>query len=75
MPIYEYRCDHCGHCFEKLIRSDGDTPTNCPACEREDLRKLFSSFSPAVNQPSSPCENGGCPSMNSGACSGGACPF
>ncbi|MCJ8500273.1 FmdB family zinc ribbon protein [Desulfatitalea alkaliphila] len=34
MPIFEYRCEDCGHCFEKL-RMAGDEEqekTTCPSC-------------------------------------------
>lgn len=35
MPIYNYKCDHCGHVetdvYEKM-NSDNDTTGHCPAC-------------------------------------------
>ncbi len=42
MPIYEYRCDACGHEHE-AIRKFSDVPlTTCPACGKEALVKKVS---------------------------------
>lgn len=42
MPIYEYRCQDCGHQLEALQKiSDGPLKT-CPECGTETLRKLVS---------------------------------
>ncbi len=38
MPIYDYRCPACGHCFEELVRL-GETP-NCPSCGAGSPEKL-----------------------------------
>lgn len=40
MPLYEYRCDPCGHEFETLVRT-GDVPV-CPLCRGEKLTRLLS---------------------------------
>jgi len=40
MPIYEYRCETCGHQFELLVRS-GDVPA-CERCSGTSLEKLLS---------------------------------
>ena len=32
MPIYEYRCDHCLHQFEKLILTNKTVVVKCPDC-------------------------------------------
>ncbi len=46
MPIFEYRCDCCGHEFESFIWSPKDEETLvCPKCEAKDIKKLLSSFS------------------------------
>ncbi len=42
MPIYEYRCERCGHELEKLQRSDEPPITECPACHQQALKKLVS---------------------------------
>ena len=42
MPIYEYRCDACGHDHE-AIRKFSDAPlTTCPACGKDSLVKKVS---------------------------------
>jgi putative FmdB family regulatory protein len=43
LPIYEYECRACGHCFEQLVRAGTTTPA-CPACQSEDLIRLLSGF-------------------------------
>ncbi|MBW1772337.1 MAG: zinc ribbon domain-containing protein [Deltaproteobacteria bacterium] len=46
MPIYEYRCNKCGSCFEQLVfASDGDEPQPCPQCGKNDTCRIMSSFS------------------------------
>jgi len=42
MPIYEYRCDDCGHEFEKLQKISADPLRDCPECENAALKKLVS---------------------------------
>lgn len=42
MPIYEYRCDDCGHDFETIQRFSDDPLKTCPACGKEALRKRMS---------------------------------
>lgn len=48
MPIYEYRCLHCGRRVSLLIRSFAAAETTtprCPRCQSEDLRRLVSRVS------------------------------
>jgi putative FmdB family regulatory protein len=45
MPLYDYRCQACGHGFEALVRG-GDTPA-CPACGAASPER-------AVSAPSAP---------------------
>ena len=40
MPIYEYRCQACGHAFELLVFKT--TVAACPACRSEALERLLS---------------------------------
>ena len=42
MPIYEYRCQECGHEMEKLQRMSDDPLTDCPACGKSQLKRLVS---------------------------------
>ena len=42
MPIYEYRCQSCGHEMEKLQKISDDPLLECPACFEAALKKLVS---------------------------------
>lgn len=47
MPLYEYSCLECGHCFEELVRSsetNEETPV-CPACGSWETERRMSAFS------------------------------
>jgi putative FmdB family regulatory protein len=48
MPIFEYRCEGCGHEFELLVRTG--TLVACPKCQAETLERLLSV--PAVKSES-----------------------
>ena len=40
MPIYDYRCDHCGHAFS-AVQSFKDAPLEkCPNCGKRPRRLL-----------------------------------
>ena len=42
MPIYEYRCNDCGHEMEKLQKISDAPLSDCPACGKPALQKLVS---------------------------------
>jgi putative FmdB family regulatory protein len=42
MPIYEYRCDACGHEMEAMQKMSDDPLKDCPECGKPELRKLIS---------------------------------
>ena len=42
MPIYEYRCESCGHELEKMQKISDAPLTECPACGASALKKLIS---------------------------------
>jgi len=73
MPLFEYRCETCGHKFEQLTRA-GMAPS-CPKCLGEQLEKLLSTFAVSVQGSSSgsgvaadsPCARCGVPG-GAGAC-------
>ena len=68
MPIFEYRCEACGHKFEAILFG-AQTP-ECPQCHTEKLEKQLSVF--AVSKPSSSaassagCGQANCCMMNGG---------
>jgi putative FmdB family regulatory protein len=42
MPIYEYRCQSCGHELEKLQKMSDQPLVDCPECGEPALTKLVS---------------------------------
>lgn len=43
MPIYEYRCNHCGHRFERLQKMSDPDPEHCPDCAAQgEVTRLMS---------------------------------
>ncbi|MBU2887386.1 zinc ribbon domain-containing protein [Gilvimarinus agarilyticus] len=42
MPIYEYRCESCGHELEALQKLSDAPLTDCPACQQSSLIKKIS---------------------------------
>ncbi|MBK1722887.1 FmdB family zinc ribbon protein [Thiocystis violacea] len=42
MPIYEYRCDECGHELEKMQKISDAPLIDCPECGKPALKKLIS---------------------------------
>ena len=46
MPIYEYRCAKCGHCFEQIHGvSENDLRFDCPQCGNPKAERVLSTFS------------------------------
>lgn len=47
MPVYEYRCDVCGHRFSRLFRSvsaaNGEA-VDCPSCGKGPAPRAISQF-------------------------------
>jgi len=41
MPTYEYRCEACGHEFEAFQSMTAAPLETCPACEKDQLRRLI----------------------------------
>jgi len=39
MPIYEYKCQSCGHEHEALQKLSDQPLVHCPACSKPDLIK------------------------------------
>ena len=45
MPIYEYLCNNCQHEFELLQKVTEKVATECPECEKSDIKRLVSATS------------------------------
>ena len=54
MPIYEFACRSCGHCFEELVGSHVGVELSevvCPECGFEEAERLLStSYAPLQRQ-------------------------
>jgi putative FmdB family regulatory protein len=70
MPIFEYRCEECGHKFEAILL--GSQQPECPKCHTEKLEKQLSAFSVATKSsspaPAMGCGQANCCMMNGGGC-------
>lgn len=70
MPIFEYRCESCGHKFEAILF--GEQKAECPQCHTQKLEQQLSTF--AVNTkgsspaPAAGCGQSSCCMMNGGGC-------
>lgn len=45
MPIFDYKCTHCGKVTEFLIRSTNHQEISCPECGNNNMEKIISSAS------------------------------
>jgi putative FmdB family regulatory protein len=71
MPIYEYRCEACGHEFETLLKTAAEAPVKCPVCGKAKLKKKFSAFAAKVAAGCRKADS--CPVANTHKHSGGCC--
>ena len=72
MPIYEFRCLSCNHCFELLaVSQDDKMEMKCPNCDNQEVERVLSCVSYVMGGSSS----GGSdrPKVTSKSCSGGTC--
>lgn len=60
MPIYEYRCQHCGLKFEKLVRMQSAETPECPQCGHREVRMELSVFAAITRSPAPACARPGC---------------
>ena len=67
MPIFEYRCESCGHKFEAILF--GEQKAECPSCHTGNLEAQLSTFS--VSTKSNSAAPAGC--GNSNCCMMGGC--
>lgn len=65
MPIFEYKCNKCGHVTEFLEKGKSTGKHTCEKCKSTDLQKQFSSFSAghssSVSGSDGSCPTGTCP--------------
>jgi len=61
MPIFEYRCEQCGHSFEAILL--GDQKPECPKCHTAKLEQQLSTFAVSTKS-ASPAQPAGCGASN-----------
>ena len=45
MPLFEYRCNLCGSCFEiDCEPNERDAQAKCPSCGGADVKEMTTSF-------------------------------
>ncbi len=60
MPIYEYQCQSCNHCFEKLVFDSAEVKSiKCPSCGHAEVKKLMSCINAFEGSQSPFCTPGG----------------
>ena len=60
MPMFDYKCNSCGHKFDKLVPfSESEKIVECPKCKKHDSNKLL--CAPNIS-------NGGSDSRPNGRC-------
>jgi putative FmdB family regulatory protein len=73
MPIYEFRCLSCDHCFELLsVRQDDDLEMKCPSCKAKEIERVLSCVSYVMGTSRSSGDSGKT-KVTSKSCSGGTC--
>ena len=72
MPIYEFRCLSCKHCFELLsVRREDTLEMKCPECEGQEVERVLSCVSYVMGAGSS--GDSGKTKVTNKSCSGGSC--
>ncbi|WP_072867426.1 FmdB family zinc ribbon protein [Desulfofundulus thermosubterraneus] len=41
MPVYDFKCQDCGHIWEVNISGGSGYPESCPNCQSNSLTRLF----------------------------------
>lgn len=44
MPLYEFKCESCGHRFEALLPFSRKSEARCPDCGSDAVKDLLSGF-------------------------------
>ena len=70
MPIYEFKCQKCGHLFDYFARKVNEKASKCPECGAAEVEKQFSTFNAADSRDSA--EDTSCAT---GTCTTGSCPL
>lgn len=44
MPIFEFKCQECGHKFDLMISNADKSKAKCPQCDAGNIKQLLSPF-------------------------------
>jgi len=64
MPIFEYKCDQCGHIMEVIAKAEDKKQKRCPQCGKNEMKKHYSSFGVTKVK-----------TLSGGSCPTGTCPY
>ena len=74
MPIFEYKCEQCGHVIEVLTRNRRAARPTCEKCGGSEMSKLLSGFAVGQGKSSGAASCDSCASLPScGGCPDGTC--
>ena len=66
MPIFEYKCEDCGHVTEVLEKSGARKKRTCAKCGGRKMAKIFSAFGLGAGGSSRAASGGSRPAGRSG---------
>jgi len=72
MPTYEYKCDACGHQFERRQKMSDPPVKKCPECAKP-VRRLIGAVAGIVRGSSTPCASAESPCSRLGKCDKRSC--
>ena len=72
MPTYEYRCDDCGHEFERQQKMSDAPVKKCPQCGKR-VRRVIGAVAGFVRGTSTPCATSHSPCKELGRCDKRSC--
>ena len=54
MPIYEFKCNNCGHDFDivESLQEHDKHKENCPKCKSEDIERVLGTVSVQTSKKS-----------------------
>lgn len=59
MPMYELKCEKCGHQFTMLGSYAEKETAKCPECKSSDLRQIYFGVSTPKSKSGGSCSTGG----------------
>lgn len=65
VPLYDFRCEKCGHKFTVLVGMEERHKVACPQCQSQDVKQLFTPCSVQVRG------GGSCSGTSSAGSAGG----